>query len=157
METPETVSFKYLPTAASVVLTRWVATARAARASSGQLVTPLWDRTARALRLSLPAFCFGADERRSSKVAPSITISNHGSDRCYSNSFMVRCHGVGRVAGRLGNNTKGAKVWHNGGVIFLLSVYFLTLFYMAVILSMCHSIKISEKYSVHIIFRRLNR
>ncbi|XP_026318037.1 protein kinase C and casein kinase substrate in neurons protein 1 isoform X2 [Hyposmocoma kahamanoa] len=87
-ENPEPVSFKYVPTAASAVLTRWVETARAARASTGPLLAPMWAHTARALRLSLPAFCFGADERRSSKVAPSITVSNYGSSRCNSSSFM---------------------------------------------------------------------
>lgn len=116
-ENPEPVSFKYFPTAASAVITRWVATTRAARASSSPLVAPLWTRTARALRLSLPAFCFGADERRSSKVAPSITVSNCGSSRCNSNSFMVRCHGVGRITGWLGNKKRGVKVWLYCGLI----------------------------------------
>lgn len=83
LDTAEPIRYKYLPEAASAVLASMVATARQ---PSGPR---LWSRAARRLWLALPTSCFRTNDN---KVEPSI--SNYGSSRCYSNSFMVRCHGV---------------------------------------------------------------
>lgn len=98
-DSDEPIRYKFLPPAASAMIARMYASARR---PSGPVWPPgapgaetnMWARAARSLRLSLPTFCFGGDEGRSSKVAPSISISHYGSSACYSNTFMVRCHGV---------------------------------------------------------------
>lgn len=89
VDTPDSdpISNKYLAEA-SAIFARVLATARRPVARPS---TVPWSRAVRRLRLALPTFCFGVDERASSRVAPSVISSQcYGSSRFYSNPLMVR-------------------------------------------------------------------